>query len=214
MSALRPGASEITTNVAAAISDRMYFRGDKWRGSYHYIWFFWLRILIVGIMIAAPVSFVALSLWSLTGYSAFLAFPLARSIVNKNVDERDSTTKAYKIVETLKQGWAEHGNALYAQMWAHDPCDGREHDHYQHRFACRGRTECDVLLNCSYCNDRLREIMKLQESQRSVEARSIEPVNNMIFEASEQFRKAVAEELENRDNATDLMKAISASVKL
>lgn len=209
--ALRSGANAGVTKVAASIDHQFYYYKKKltsygeWTNDY--LGFFWVRVLLFIILLGLPACFLGLSVWALTAYAAPLAIPLAHRITKKNSDSRYSTRQAHKIVQTLKEGWAEHGNALYRQIWAHD-CSGDQHEYCYSKHNCSER-----IVKCDYCDDRIQELERLRESQRSVEVRSVEPVNNMIFEASEHFRKAVAEQLELRDNDTNLMKEISASVK-
>jgi hypothetical protein len=180
--ALRPGCNETIVKTVAWYP--ITFRkakdsGDRYDWSIAYCWVIWLTIAFVLAGLILPGAFATLSMSALFGYLWIALVPLVAVTYNKNTSRSYQITRAYAIMTKLKQGWADHGEVFYRQIWNHN-CNN-EHPDYS---------------SCRYCSDRYDELNNLLTSQRLVEENYSEPINNELFEASAQFRAAVAKQFD------------------
>lgn len=170
--------------------------------------YFWIRNAVALPLVVLPIALIAVTTLTLFGY-LWLMLPVISMVAARGLTKSNSVdVKAYEITTQLKDGWRDHGETFYRQIWNHD-CDGQIHGHSYNGCLYRS-SKCDINFTaCVYCDDRLTELEALLESQQKVEVKMIEPINESLFEASEQFRKAVEEQLEP-SNTDKLMKEISS----
>jgi hypothetical protein len=190
--ALRPGCNEAVVKTVAWYP--ILCRNIIDNNTKRYSWsaaqccFVWFSIFAGLLLLILPVSFISLTIYALLAYLWIALVPVVAITYHKNTSNRFQVTRAYAIKTQLKQGWADHGQAFYRQIWSHN-CN----DQYSDYGSCR------------YCLNRYDELEKLLKSQQSVEENYAEPINNELFESSAQFRAAVAKQFD----PDPLMKEIS-----
>lgn len=212
--AIAPGVKGITR---LAVNDRAKWRvakdaNTRYDWSVAYTKLVWSRVFLILLMVALPVSLIALTPWTLMGYLALGAIPVRSALASGKVHTNYVDTKAYELSSQLKDGWKDHGDVFYKQIWEHG-CDGsfRGVSSYDWDYDDRGRrTRRDVpeYTNCDHCEKRLKELSALVKSQKETELKLKAPLDEQLFESSEQFRKAVADQLEQ----PNIMRQISEGV--
>lgn len=211
--AINPDPS-LTYRLTRPLAETYVYTGKKYKNAEYpslygntkeYNAFMRHRAFVTVMLVAAPVAFIWLSLLTLIGYVALGLVPMAISSYTKNISSRYSDQQAYKYYHQLEGDWAGHGHTFYAQVWEHD-CAGAQYKRDPYRSTAKN---LPTYTECRYCDARIIELQELAASQKEnrdrVKIESSEP----LFEASREFRKAIAETSEE----DKLMKEISASVR-
>lgn len=200
--AIAPGTKGL---AKIAANDQAKWRAAKadntrydWSAAYTKL--VWTRVFLILLMVALPVSFIAITPWALAGYAALGAIPLRSALASGKVHGNYVDTTAYGFASQLKDGWKDHGDVFYKQIWDHG-CNGSERSrdyYYDYEYDDDGRRvkrRVPTYTDCEHCEKRLKELAALVESQLKTELKLKSPIEEQLFESSEQFRKAVADQM-------------------
>lgn len=206
MNALSPNAPKVAKPFVWYAETRDHARRNmrKYDWGHDFTVFFWLRALAVTVALALPVSFVWISGWVLMGYLWLLLPFVGMTLIEKHSSNDYADKEAHGVLVKLKDGWAEHGKALYAQIWDHE-CDRKDkYDPGYYGYVDRSRTPRPLVF-CTSCNARLVELKALLSSQQEVENSIRSGTEDLAIESSQEFRKAIVEQYKG----DELMKQIS-----
>jgi len=210
-------APDVKGVTKIAVADKAKWREAKEENTRYdwskaYMWMVWSRVVTLIVMGVLPVALIALTPWTLLGYVALAGIPTRAALASGKTSSKFTDVKAYNIASQLKDNWKSYGDAFYKQIWEHR-CKGEEvgYSYYSDMDYNTGERRRNPLqhTNCVYCDKRLVELHALLDSQNETELKIRVPIENQIFESSEQFRKAISDQ----ESISDVMKAISEGAK-